>query len=379
MTSSLPRAAASLLSRPFIVLLAATALLAACHKQVSDPNDPKFIVAEGAGLAITRGDLNHELGIFLQTQGKQLSDVDPARMPMLESVVLKNLVVKKLILQHAATLNLQDVDKEDAAMLAKLKGQFPTEADFQAKLQTTGMTEDQLKEQIHEGTLLHKTLDAEAFKGIEPSDQEINTFYVQNKDRLPHLPEKVRASRVLVVLNDKATPAQKAAAKKKIQLARARVAKGEAFSKVAQEMSDDRYSAPKGGDVGYFAKGENEPEFDTVAFNTKPGVLSPVFETPMGYQFLEVTDVHPGGVASVAEERDDISKYLMRDKQRDALETYAQKLLADNQVKFHLVGLSPDQLPGAPTPAQKAAADAAAQAETTSAATNGAPAPSTGP
>jgi parvulin-like peptidyl-prolyl isomerase len=339
-------------------MLAAVLLvsLSACHPAVTDPKDPNFIVAETKDWKITRAQLNDEIAGFLKERQKTVQDVDPAKMPLLETEVLKNMVIKKLLIAHAATLNLQDVDKEDAATLDKVKSQFPTQADLDAKLKTIGMTLDQLKQQIHEGTVARKTLQKEAFQNIEPSDAEINAFYLQNQDKLA-VPEKVRVSRIIILADDKTSAADRAAKKKAIDKAHARVAKGEDFSKVATEVSEDRYSAPKGGDIGYTQRGENEATFDEVAFSTKPGVVSPVFQTTMGYQFLKVTDVHPAGTVPIAQARDRIVPYLRQLKERDAMDAYFKKLLADSGVTFHLKLVDPTQVLG---PNQGAAATSGA-------------------
>jgi parvulin-like peptidyl-prolyl isomerase len=283
------------------------------------------------------------------------------------------MVLKKLILEQAATLPLKDVDKDEAGILAELKGHFPTEADFDGQLKTAGMTLDELKKQIHENVLIQKTMELEAFHDIQPTDQEIDDFYMKNKDKFD-VPDKIRASRVVIMVDQAATPAQKAAKKKEIDKAHARVLKGEDFSKVASEVSEDQYSKPKGGDIGYFQKGENEADFDDVAFATKPGMVSPVFETPMGYEFLKVTDVHPGGDISVAQARDSIAKYLSEAKESQEEKDYTTKLLASSGVKFHLVQVN---LPDSPTNAAPADASAStnapAAAPSPAAATNAAP------
>ena len=113
--------------------------------------------------------------------------------------------------------------------------------------------------------------------------------------------------------------------------------KGEDFGKVASEISEDRYSAPKGGDVGYFQRGENEDHFDAVAFTTKPGVVSPVFETAMGYQFIKITDVQPGGTLTIAQVRDLIAQKLREEEVTQAQDTYYRDLPGKNGVIFHLV------------------------------------------
>ena len=347
MLSSFPRRSVS----AGVTALAAVFLLSlsACHQQVTDPKDPRFIVAETKDWTITRADLTSEINEFLKERQKTVADVDPSKMPLLETQVLNNMVIKKLIFARAATLNLQDVDKDDAATFEKLKAQFPTEADLEAKLKSVGMTVDDAKRQIHEGTVIRKTLEKDAFQNVEPTDAEINAFYMQNQDKMA-VPEKVRVSRIIIMADDKTSPTDRAAKKKAINKAYTRVTKGEDFAKVATEVSEDRYSAPKGGDLGYSQRGENEENFDKVAFGLKPGAVSPVFETPMGYEFIKVTDVHPAGTLPIAQERPNIEKFLRQNKQRQAMDAYAKKILADGNVTFHLKQVQLPQ-PGAGMPA----------------------------
>ena len=357
------------LARGAAALLGLALLLSftGCHQAVTDPHDPKFIVAEKGDWTITRAQLDDQINSFLKANNKTPADVGPAKMPMLETEMLHNMVLKKLILQRAATLPLKDVDKEEQSVLAEIKAHSPSDAEFDAQLKAAGMTLDELKKQIHENVLIHETLEADAYHDLQPTDQEIEDFYMKNRDKFS-VPEKLRASRVLIMVDQNATPADKAAKKKEIDKAHARVVKGEDFSKVASEVSEDQYSKPKGGDIGYFQKGENEGDFDDVAFATKPGDVSPVFETPMGFEFLKVTDVHPGGDISVAQARDSIAKYLEETKETQEEKDYTTKLLADSGVKFHLVQVElPDSTNGAP-------ADASAPATNSD---QPAPAPST--
>ena len=351
-----------------LVLLAAAALLAAsCHPRVTDPHDPKFIVAQKDDWTITRAQLDQDVNGFLQQRKITAAQVGPQRMPMLESTVLKDMVLEKLLLARAATHHFTDVDKDDAAALDRLKGRFPSPQEFQDKLKQAGVTEDDLKKRINEQVLIEKTLEAEALHDVEPTDKEVNDFYVGHPD-LFQVPLKLRASRILVVTDEKITPAQKAAKKKKIDQARARVAKGEDMSKVAMEVSEDHYSAPKGGDIGYFQRGENETQFDNVAFASKVGVLSPVFETPMGYQFIKVTEIKPAGTLSINDARAPITEELRRQKTVAEEKAYTEKLLADSTVKYNipLVEAPPAPLapPGGPagTPVPLPPTDNAGQA-----------------
>jgi len=363
------------------LLLAGVALLAGCHPAVTDPNDPKFIVAEKGSWQITEGELDTEVSSFLKQRQATPDQVGPSKMPILKTMMLKNLVLKKLLLDKAATLQLTDVDKEDAAELDKLKG-AATDAEFAQQLTTAGLTLDGLKQKIHEKTLINKVLEAEAFKNVDPTEQEIDTIYLQHKDSF-NIPPKVRASRILILVDDKTSPADKAAAKKTIDAARARVVKGEDFSKVAMEVSQDRYSAPRGGDINFFQRGENEPGFDDVAFNTKVGVISPVFQTALGYQFLKVTAIQPAGVLPVADARGYISSKLREMKMEEQSQAYAKQILADSGVTYHLVLVDPpaqEEAPAAqgapdnaPPPAAPDSSASTPPAEAPSDATNSAP------
>lgn len=54
-------------------------------------------------------------------------------------------------------------------------------------------------------------------------------------------------------------------------------------------MSDDKGSAVKGGDLGYFAQGMMVPEFNDACFNGKTGDLK-VVKSDFGYHIIRITD-----------------------------------------------------------------------------------------
>src|SRR5450755_1215415 len=80
------------------LLLAGAALLAGCHPAVKDPTDPKFVVAEKGDWQIQRSELNTEVASFLKQHQATAEQVGPSKMPMVETMLLKNLVLKKLLL-----------------------------------------------------------------------------------------------------------------------------------------------------------------------------------------------------------------------------------------------------------------------------------------
>ncbi|AIF82503.1 parvulin-like peptidyl-prolyl isomerase [Candidatus Nitrososphaera evergladensis SR1] len=69
-----------------------------------------------------------------------------------------------------------------------------------------------------------------------------------------------------------------------------RLKKGESFSKLAQELSQDRGSGKRGGDLGYFAKGVMVKPFEEAAFKLEKGQLSEPVKTEFGYHIIKRVD-----------------------------------------------------------------------------------------
>ncbi len=64
---------------------------------------------------------------------------------------------------------------------------------------------------------------------------------------------------------------------------------GADFSMMAKEFSTDKGSGERGGDLGWFGKGQMVPEFDKAVFEGKPGVIQKPVKTTYGYHIIKVT------------------------------------------------------------------------------------------
>jgi parvulin-like peptidyl-prolyl isomerase len=343
---------------PAVFLIGVALLPLGCHPAITDPKDPRFILAEKDGWTVTRGELDAAIDNYRKQQPKMYAYMPPVSRPLFETGMLNNLVFTKMILKKADPMQLKDVDAEETTALNSIRSRYPTEDELQKQLQKAGLTFEELKKNIHDDIVIRHVLEAEAYHDIEPTRQEIDAFYLKNKQYYV-TPPKIRASRIVILIDPTTSPADKAAKKRIIDRAHDRVVHGEDFGKVAAEVSDDHTSAPQGGDMGFFSKNANDPVFDMFAFNTKQGEISPVFETfqiPRGYQFLKVTGTQPEETIPEEQILPTITNYLRQVKKSEQAQAYKEKILADKGIVFHftrvtsLPQMQPNRSPNGTSP-----------------------------
>jgi len=155
-----------------------------------------------------------------------------------------------------------------------------------------------------------------------PTEAQLQELYKTNIQQYK-TPEKRQIRHILVTLNTKATKEEVKIAREKISKTRDRILSGEAFDKVAKEISQDPGSASKGGDLGLVGKGVMVPEFENAAFALPQGKLSDPVRSAFGFHLIEVTKIQAEYVKPFAELREELvttfnNEALMRDYLRIA-------------------------------------------------------------
>ena len=185
-------------------------------------------------------------------------------------------------------------------------------------------------------------------KNIKVTDEEAKKFYDSNPAmfRAPGDPEdSVRASHILVKVDEKADAAAKKAALEKINNIKARITKDPAAFDAIAKAESDCPSGRSNGSLGAFTKGQMVPEFETVAFKLEPGKISEIVTTQFGYHIIR-RDASVGAKTMPFDEvKDRIKDYLTNQKAAAAAGAYAEKLEKEANVKYLVKAPAPAAMP----------------------------------
>jgi peptidyl-prolyl cis-trans isomerase C len=178
-------------------------------------------------------------------------------------------------------------------------------------------------------------LDKVVAAGVTVTEDEVQRAYAERKEQLLQ-PEQVRARHLLVRVERTAPDAERAAARAKVEAIRARLAAGEDFARLAEELSEDPGSRGKGGDLGFFPRGRMLPEFEEAAFALEPGALSDVVETDYGFHLLRVEEKRAPALQPYAEVSGALRTMLTLDKKTQAVDAYVEQLVKEQKIGFTL-------------------------------------------
>ncbi|QOX77938.1 peptidylprolyl isomerase [Trichlorobacter lovleyi] len=253
------------------VTVIATAGLVACQgggsSSSSTGSKDAKVIATVNGAKITSEDFDREVKA-LPEYIRAMADTPQGKKEMIDT-----LVMRELILQQAAKDGV-DKGKEIEEKLAELK------------------------KRIIVDTYLKKKVEAES----KISDDELKKFYEQNLDKFKS-GEQIRASHILVKSEQEA------------QSILEQLKKGANFEELAKAKSADS-SAAKGGDLGWFGKGNMVPAFEKAAFSLKEGQLSGIVKSDFGYHIIKLTGKRAAGTRPLDEVKEQIKAAIMPQKQQ---------------------------------------------------------------
>ena len=245
------------------------------------------IVAVVGREAILLSDLTAQVEFYVFN-----NKVDPAT-PGLQQQVLEAIINDKLVLAKAqddTTISVSDeeVNSQLDALVAKRVQEVGSEKKVE---ELYGMPVARMKREFRDDMkkrLLSQNFQQKKFGEMAVSRREVEAFYTQYRDSLPHVPEEMEVYHIFKV------PAMSMAAKNRV-LAKAKtvldsIRAGGDFADFARRYSDDPASGTRGGDLGFARRGQLVKEFEEAVFALKEQQLAEPVETVFGIHIVQLLE-----------------------------------------------------------------------------------------
>jgi foldase protein PrsA len=296
-----------------IILSLCVSVLAGCEKT------PKDAVARVNGDTISKDEFDKNFEMYKKAYesqyGPDIMKKDAGNDKTFEEVIKENilekLITEKLITESAKEKNITVTDEELKEQLKNYEEILGGEEKYKEFLKQNNLTEEYFKDSIKKEMTIDK-YKSDYVNGLKISEEEAKKYFEENKDSYV----KVRASHILVKTEEEA--------KKVLD----KIKKGEDFHALAATESIDNMSAVKGGDLGFFARGQMVPEFEEAAFSLKPGEVSEIVQTDYGYHIIKVEDR--------LENYEDVKDEVLEDLKNQKYQASVKKMRDEAKVKIYM-------------------------------------------
>lgn len=207
--------------------------------------------------------------------------------------ILQQLVVNKMLMAQSeidsifvldAEVN-QNLDRRMSVMAQQFGGESEIEKAYGKSIeQIRSEIFDNIKEQ-----LTIQRMQSELTSGLKVTPAEVKKFFKNiPQDSLPYFSTEVSVAQIV----KEAEPGkiQKDKVKNLMFDIRSRLESGESFAALAKQYSQDPGSAARGGELGFYSRGELAPEYEAASLSMKPGDISMPVETQFGFHLIQLQE-----------------------------------------------------------------------------------------
>ncbi len=292
------------MQRIFSLLLPITMALTACAtapppepepppvaQETAPVEVPESLVARVNGVDVHDTEVVEHIEKLKEQAASFGQTINSIKLKELRAEGIRELIEDELLRQAAES---QQIEPSEAALekeLESLRQQAPGgPAAFDAFVARTGRTKAELFESVRYRLVLSELCTKVGVKPV--SDDDVRAHYETVKDAEFTMPERVKASHILIMTDqhDKEKGLPDAKAKREIKKIYNKASKKKAdFAALAKKHSMGP-SGPNGGDLGFFRRGMMVKPFEEVAFKMQPGDVSKPVETRFGYHVIKVTE-----------------------------------------------------------------------------------------
>ena len=279
------------------------------------------------GEEVSDGLIQQELQMLRERYSQEMSHTEmDEKQDKIESDARENAVERVLLMQKARTEIAAVRSEEIDARFLALKEQHGGDEEFGKRFELTDEDVKKIKADIEDGVRLEKYFDELCATAERPDEVDSRAYYEEHAEEF-EIPEMVHAAHIVQHPSPE-LPMERVYAE--LLNVRERLLAGENFDALAEGYS---HCNDGGHDLGFFSRGQMVPAFEEVAFKTKVGEFSDVFQTEFGYHILIVREHRPESVQSYEDVRYDIESMIFDKRKNDIIGSMADELRASAQIE----------------------------------------------
>lgn len=249
--------------------------------------------------------------------------------------LLRSMIDHRLLLQRAAKRQIEVSDAELNAAIDRIMEQNNlTVEQFREQLATMGVSEEKYRASLRDQILRSRLLSFEIRSKVVITNEQIEAYY-REKYMQGNAEEGYHILQFGSGWAETGRSASKEEALKRAEQLREMVMAGENFNEIAKNYSD-LPSGVDGGDIGTFKKNELADYMWQAIKDLHPGEVSPVIETPVGFQFFKLLSQSSDGViaqAPLENVREEIKATLYDQELKKKFEYWVKELRENSYVK----------------------------------------------
>ncbi len=311
-------------------------------REAAPQRNPSTVVATVDGRPITVRQVYGLASAYRMQLDQRGITVSPEQETELLRMSLQTLINSDLMARAAKAVG-QKVEQKDLDERIKIdRSRFASEDAYRKSFVASMVTEEQIRADL-EAQLLADQWARSKTADVKVDPAAVRKVYESNKDKFKSSDE-AHVLQILVAVSPSDPPAKRDEARKRIEEAYAKAKAGEDFGKLADQYTQPA-GAAKGGDVGFFPRGATFPQLEEPAFSLPIGQVSPVFETPRGFNVIKVLERRTGKALAWDEVKDRLTERFTANLRAQTLEGQIALLRSKAKVSISDPALAPPKTP----------------------------------
>ena len=312
-----------MINKLFPILLATLLLMAPVPASADVINAIAAVVNDDI---VTLYEVNSEaLPIIREAEKK--ATLDDAARSRIRRTALDRLIEKRLVEQKIHELNIKVSEEEVRQAIEDVKKQnnIPSQEALVAALANQGLSFDQYRNQLQEQLEKLKLVSMEVRSKIHVGESEVHDYYEANRAKYTG-EESYRARHIFFKTSEKATADEIKQSMTTALAVLADAKSGKDFAELARNYSEDPAARKDGGDLGSFKKGDMQPELEAALSNMKPGEVSELVHTPVGFHIIKLEERVSGVLKPFESVKAEIEETIYRRKSEERFSQWAKEL-----------------------------------------------------